>query len=121
MEEKILTCIQCPLGCALTVTVENGKVVEVKGHTCKRGAVYGEKEVTNPTRTVTSTVKVLGGALPVLPVKTSGDIPKGKIFDCMQEINRVTVNAPVSIGDVIIKGVCGTSADVIATADCMST
>ena len=81
MERRELICINCPLGCALTVTMEQGQVLKVEGNTCPRGKSYGEKEVTNPTRIVTTSVKVAGGTAPVVSVKTASDIPKGKIKD----------------------------------------
>ena len=119
MEKTILnlTCIQCPLGCPLTVTMEGKEILSVEGNTCKRGEIYAKKEVTAPTRTVTSTVRIIGGAYPVVPVKTSCDIPKNKIFDCMGEIDRAEISAPVKIGDIVIKNVCGTGADIIVTAN----
>ena len=80
METKSFICINCPLGCPLTVTVENGEVKSVTGNTCKRGELYAVKEVTAPARTVTSTVRVLNGERPVVAVRTKTDIPKGKIF-----------------------------------------
>ncbi len=61
--ERDLTCIGCPMGCPLTVTMENGEVISVTGNTCTRGDIYARKEVTNPTRIVTSTVRVAGGNL----------------------------------------------------------
>ena len=78
METKSFICINCPLGCPLTVTVENGEVKSVTGNTCKRGELYAVKEVTAPARTVTSTVRVLNGERPVVAVRTKTDIPKDK-------------------------------------------
>ena len=115
MEERYLTCIGCPMGCALTVTIDNGEVVSVTGNTCKRGDIYGRKEVTNPTRIVTSTVAVEGGKDAVVSVKTASDIPKGKIFDIVNSLKDVRVKSPVHIGDVIVKNVCDTGVDIIAT------
>lgn len=115
-ETRELICIQCPLGCPVTVTLEDGEIREIQGNTCKRGEVYAKKEVTSPTRTVTSTVRVLGGTRPVVAVKTKTDIPKEKIFACMEEIDRAELQAPVSIGDVVIENVCGTGTSVVATA-----
>ena len=83
MEKRELTCIGCPLGCALTVSLNAGKVISVEGYTCKRGHDYGEKECTNPMRTVTSSVPVKNGVTPMVSVKTAADIPKGKILECM--------------------------------------
>lgn len=115
MEKRELTCIGCPLGCALTVEMNGGEVVSVTGNTCKRGDDYARKEVTNPTRIVTSSVKVEDGSLAAVSVKTKEDIPKGKIFDCVKALKDVCVKAPVAIGDVVLADVAGTGIDVIAT------
>ncbi|MBS5510661.1 MAG: DUF1667 domain-containing protein [Clostridium sp.] len=115
MEERRLICIGCPMGCPLVVTMDGGEVVSVTGNTCKRGEIYGRKEVTNPTRIVTSTVRVSGGSIDMVSVKTKEDIPKGKIFDCVKALKTVEVTAPVHIGDVIMKDVAGTGVDVVAT------
>ncbi|MCD8224252.1 MAG: DUF1667 domain-containing protein [Clostridiales bacterium] len=113
-EVREMICINCPLGYPLTVTID-GENIKVEGNTCPRGEAYGKKEVTNPTRIVTSTVPVEGGDLPRVSVKTASDIPKGKIFACMDEIRKVKVNAPVKIGDVIIPDCAGTGVAIIAT------
>lgn len=115
MEKRNLICIGCPMGCPLVVTMEHGEVVSVEGNTCKRGAVYGRKEVTNPTRIVTSTVRVSGGSISVVSVKTREDIPKEKIFDCVKALKEIEVAAPVHIGDVVLRDVAGTGVDVVAT------
>ncbi len=117
METRNIICIRCPLGCMMNVTIENGEVTKVTGNTCKRGEVYAQKEVTAPTRTVTSTVKVLGAKEPVIAVKTETDIPKECMMNCMKEINKAVVQAPVQIGDIIIENVCGTGVNVVATAN----
>lgn len=113
--EKQITCIGCPLGCAITVTMEQDKVLEVTGHSCNRGEKYARKEVTHPTRIVTSIVKVNDGDIQMVSVKTEADIPKDKIFDCMETIREIVVTAPVKIGDIIVPDVCGTGVNVIAT------
>lgn len=116
MAIRELTCISCPLGCPLKVeTDENGAVLQVTGNTCKRGEIYGKKEVTAPERTVTSTVAVVGGSAPLVSVRTRTDIPKGKIFQCMEAIRAAKIQAPVHIGDVVVENVCGTGVDVVAT------
>lgn len=111
---KELICIGCPLGCPLTVTID-GENITVAGNTCPRGEAYGKKEVSNPTRIVTSCVRVNGGELEMVSVKTKQDIPKGKIFDIMKEIHALTVPAPVKIGDVLIADCAGTGVPVVAT------
>ena len=110
-----MICIGCPMGCPLTVEMNGTEVVSVTGNTCPRGDAYARKEVTNPTRIVTSTVKVEGGKVDMVSVKTKEDIPKGKIFECVKALKGITVKAPVHIGDVILKDVAGTGIDIIAT------
>ncbi|WP_394523851.1 DUF1667 domain-containing protein [Lacrimispora sp. JR3] len=114
MEVRELTCICCPLGCSLTVTIGE-ETISVTGNSCNRGMEYGRKEVLSPTRMVTSSVPVIGGVLKRVSVKTGQDIPKDKIFACMKEIRNITVNAPVSIGDVILKDCAGTGVPIVAT------
>ena len=114
-EKRELICIGCPMGCPLTVEMNGTEVVSVTGNTCPRGDAYARKEVTNPTRIVTSTVKVEGGKVDMVSVKTKEDIPKGKIFECVKALKGITVEAPVHIGDVILKDVAGTGVDIIAT------
>ena len=115
MEVRELTCIGCPMGCALTVTLENGEVTSVSGNTCKIGENYGKEEVLNPRRTITSTMRVLGGDAEVVSVKTAEAVPKGKMMECMAQINETQVKAPVWIGDVLILDVAGTGIAVVAT------
>ena len=115
MEKIELTCIGCPMGCPLVVEMENGAVSKVTGNTCPRGDAYGRKEVTNPTRIVTSTVRVEGGTLPVVSCKTRTDIPKGKIFDVARALKTVTIPAPVTIGQVLVDNVADTGVEIIAT------
>ncbi len=117
MEQRHLTCIGCPMGCQVTVEMEKGEVISVSGNTCKRGDIYARKEVTNPTRIVTSTIVVTGGDKPRVSCKTASDIPKDKIFAVMHDINHVKCDAPVHIGDVLIEDVAGTGVSVVATRD----
>ena len=108
---KELTCIVCPRGCRLTIDDE----LNVTGNTCPRGAQYAKDELTNPKRMITSFVRVKNRENCVVSVKTSTSIPKGMIFDVMNEIEKVRVSAPVKIGDIAIKNVLNTGADIIIT------
>ena len=108
-----ITCTVCPMGCSLVVSKVDGEY-KVEGNTCKRGAKYGVEEVTNPRRVITTTVKLNGGYLNLLPVKTNDSVPKELMFDIMKLLDRVEVNAPVSVGDVIVKDVLGTGVDVVS-------
>jgi len=116
MEKRELTCIGCPLGCLVTVELDGDTITDISGYTCPRGRNYAEQEVRNPTRIVTSTVKVVGGKKERVACKTASDIPKDKIADVMREINAAEVQAPVVIGEVLIHDVAGTGVDVVATA-----
>ena len=113
--KRELICIGCPMGCPVTVEMDGREIVSVSGNTCPRGDAYARKEVTNPTRIVTSTVKVEGGLVEMISVKTKEDIPKDQIFDCMRALKGITVKAPVHIGDVILADAAGTGVDVVAT------
>lgn len=109
--QRKLTCIVCPLGCELTVELAEGRVLSVSGNTCPRGKAYAETECTAPMRTLTSTALCTDGE-PVA-VKTDRPIPKERLFECMERINRLRVPLPVSIGDVLLADVFG--ANVVAT------
>ena len=115
MEKINLVCIGCPMGCPLEVEMENGQVVSVQGNTCPRGDTYARKEVTHPTRMVTSTVRVRGGKMPMVSCKTRTDIPKNQIFAVVAALKEVEAEAPVAIGDVLLANAAGTGVDVIAT------
>lgn len=113
---KQFICIRCPKGCMIdAIYDENTKIIEsITGNGCKRGVEYVSKEITNPERMLTSTVKVNDAIVRVLPVATSKEIPKGLMFEVMKEINKVEVTAPIKRGDIVLKNVCNTGADLIA-------
>lgn len=115
MEQKNLTCIGCPLGCAITAVKNAAGEYEISGYTCKRGLEYAQKELTRPERTVTSTVRVSGGCANVTSVRTARDVPKDAIFAVMNAINALVVNAPVAIGDVLCEDIAGTGVPLTAT------
>ncbi len=110
---KELVCIVCPKGCRLHVDDENGYTVT--GNSCPRGAEYGKNEIQNPTRVLTSTVRLSGGAYRRCPVKTEKAVPKGKLLDIMKELNHVEVASPVSIGQVVLADAAGTGVNVVVT------
>ena len=110
---KELICITCPKGCRLMID-DTGNI-SVGSEGCPRGIEYAKKEMTNPTRVITSTVRIEGAAIDRLPVKTDKDIPKGCIPASMELLDKVTVRAPVSTGDVIVHDILGTGANWVAT------
>lgn len=111
--ERDLTCIGCPLGCAIHVSGEIGSL-NITGNTCKRGYEYALTECTHPVRRFTGTVAVRGGELPVVSVKTAQDVPKETLFAVADAARKLCVDAPVAIGDVIVPDVAGTGVALIA-------
>ena len=109
-----LTCIGCPIGCTLTVQI-SGEEICVSGNGCPRGEKYARDEVTCPVRMVTSTVALRGGTIARVSVKTLEPVPKDRVMDCMAEIRRVRVDAPVRAGSVILENCAGTGVRVVAT------
>lgn len=114
MREMI--CIVCPNGCALHCEAEGDGFI-VSGNQCRRGEAFAVEEMTNPMRTVCSTVRTAFADMPVLPVRTSREIPKGRMLDVMDAINGVYLTKSAHRGDVLIENVLGLGADIIATAD----
>lgn len=114
-EIKELVCIICPLGCNLKAVISGGRIEEITGNTCPRGAEYARKELTNPRRVLTTTVRVRGGSLPAVSVKTLTDIPKDRIFQCMRELKDVVLEAPVDTGQVVAENIAGTGVPVVTT------
>lgn len=112
MSEKTLTCIECPIGCEVKVTLENGKPVSVQGNACPRGKMYAESEVVCPMRVLTSTVRTADGRM--LPVKTDKPVKKSEMFAVMKKINGVQAALPVRVGDILVKDISD-GANLVAT------
>lgn len=113
--DQITTCINCPVGCRMKVSVsKDGKVESVSGNNCIRGHKYAEQECILPMRMITAVIPVQGRTEP-LSVKTASPVPKRKIPMIMKELATVRITAPISIGDIIIKNVCGTRVSIVST------
>lgn len=119
MTKKEMICIVCPIGCHIEVVEDENEEdgYRVNGGTCKRGKIYGIKELTRPTRLLTTTVKIEGGDLPRLPVRTAREIPKDKILQSMDVINKIKAKAPVKMGDILLENILDTGVDIIASRD----
>lgn len=115
MQKRELNCIICPKGCAITVTLDGGDIVQIEGFSCRRGEDYARREITAPTRMVTGTVRVTGGCAPVVSVKTRCAIPKDRILDTARLLRQLSVQAPVAAGDILAEDAAGTGVDIIAT------
>lgn len=115
MNEKEITCIVCPIGCNILVKTDGKKFELVEGNKCKSGIDYAKSEALDPRRMLTSSVLVKNGIWPLVSVKTNNPVPKDKIFKVISEIKKVDIEAPVKIGQTIIKNVLNTGIDIIAT------
>lgn len=123
MQERILTCIGCPMGCEIKVSFDekdgliSSDSIRITGNTCKRGEQYGVSEVTNPTRTFTGTVSALGATGKVVPVKTKEPIPKNKMLEVAEAVNQLKVSLPAHIGEVVAENICETGVELVVTGD----
>ncbi len=113
--EKEITCIICPIGCKILVKMDGSKLEVLRGDKCKKGIEYARNEALDPRRMLTTSVLVKNGDWPLVSVKSSQPIPKEKLFVVLQEIKKADVNAPVTLGEIVIKNVADTGIDIIAT------
>ncbi len=108
------TCILCPRGCRLTAEKKQGEIA-VSGNACPRGEQYAVSEMTNPMRTVTTSVYVTEGDEAMVSVKTSAAVPKAKVEEVLKQAAGMRVKAPLEIGDILIENVAGTGENLVAT------
>ncbi|HOJ92751.1 MAG TPA: DUF1667 domain-containing protein [Dictyoglomaceae bacterium] len=114
---KRFVCVQCPIGCKLTVEIkdDDNSIIKIEGNRCQRGIAYAEDEIKDPKRIITTSIKVIGGELPLVSVKTDKPIPKKYIKDVMDIIKSKEVKAPVKRGDIIIENILDTNVNIVAT------
>ncbi len=115
MEKKELICVNCPKGCRITVTLDNGKVADIQGYTCEKGRNYAAQETIRPMRVLTSTVKIENGTARVLPVITEKEIPLDMVNQAMEKIRTIDVYAPIKVNDVIVPDFLHTGVDLVAS------
>ena len=117
MADEVFTfpCIVCPNGCVVETRSEDGRLLSLKGNKCKRGEEYVQQELTDPRRTIATTVPISGASLPLCSVRLNRPIPKREIFRVMREIGGARLAAPVKIGQIVLENVCGLDSDVIVT------
>ena len=113
--KRIYTCILCPNGCEISVEYEGGELLSAEGNLCPKGLAYVTQEITAPKRTISTSVRVIGGELPVTSVRLTAAVPRERIFDVMREIAKLAVYAPVIAGTVLIRNVLELGSDVIVT------
>lgn len=113
--KRTFTCIVCPNGCEIDAEYEGTEVTSVAGNLCPKGKTYVVQELVDPRRTIATSVRVTDGTLPLASVRLTQPIPKDRIFDVMNEINRLVLAAPVVINDIVIENVLGLGSNVIVT------
>lgn len=112
MEREII-CTSCPMGCHVTVSMNGEEIIRITGNTCARGERYARSEITNPTRTLTTTVALADGG--VLPVKSDAPLAKQEIPHFLEKIHAVTAERPVLMGDIILEDIDGNGVNIVAT------
>lgn len=112
---KVFTCIICPNGCEIEVSLDKEKIIGIEGTTCKKGEDYVNQELTNPQRNIATSVKVINGDMEIVSVRLNKNIPKERIFDVMDEIKNLEVKAPIKIGDILKSNILDLDVDLIAT------
>ena len=117
MSQKVITCTVCPMGCSITVEGEGDQIEKVEGFGCKRGEEYARNEFVHPVRIFTSSVRMKGGQEPLMPVRSNKPVPKELLLECVKALQGVTVTAPVHCGDVVVKNILDTGADIVATGE----
>lgn len=115
MEQKELVCVNCPKGCRITVTLEDGEVKEIRGFSCDKGKQYAAQETTRPMRILTTTVRIEGARLRVLPVITDKEIPLDQMQEAMKQVRKITVQAPIKVSDIIVRNFLGTDANLVTS------
>lgn len=112
---KTYTCIICPNGCEIAVEYEGTQLLDCSGNLCKRGEEYVKQELLDPRRTISSSVLVQEGDLPLVSVRLTKPVPRDRIFDVMEQIRGLQLTAPVTAGQVLITDILGLGSDLIAT------
>jgi len=112
-----LTCIECPVGCQLEINEEGGHVINLTGNKCEKGLAYGQQEIENPLRVLTTTILAEELALKLVPVRTSKPIPKARLLEALAVIDRARLTHPVKVGDVVIKDLLSLGVDLLATRE----
>jgi len=116
-DNREFICVTCPVGCTIEALVEGEELVGTHGHACQRGLAFVQEELTNPRRTLTTTVRVRGGALAMLPVRSAAPLPKGLVREVAARLREVVVEAPVAERQVILADALGTGVDIVASRE----
>jgi CxxC motif-containing protein len=114
-EQREYICVTCPVGCTIQAVVEGQELVELKGQACQRGEAFVREELTSPRRMLTTTVRVRGGHLPLVPVRSTAPLPQSLIVDIAALLREVELDAPVDEYQVVLAGALGTGVDIVTS------
>lgn len=114
-EKTHFVCVICPIGCEIDVVHDGDRIISMEGNKCKKSEEFVKQELIEPMRILTTTVRIQGARLPVIPVRTDKPVPKRLFPRIMSKLRRIELQAPVGMLDVVVKNVAGTGANAIAT------
>ena len=114
-ETREIVCILCPIGCKISVEIKDGEVIKIENAECRRGRDYSIQEVTSPVRDFFTTVRVEGGMIPVLSVRSTRPIPKNMLMACASELAKIVISPPVRLGDTVVNNILNLGIDIVAT------
>ena len=112
--KRELTCIVCPKGCSITVTSTADGLV-CSGQGCAKGEAYAIQETTAPKRMLTATVDIRGAMHARCPVISSTPVPKERLFELIEALKPIVLEAPVHLNQVVIADILGTGIDILAS------
>jgi len=116
-EQRQFICVVCPVGCTIDATIEDGRLLQACGHDCKRGIAYVHEELTSPKRMLTTTVRVIRGSLPLVPVRSSEALPKELLLQVAARLQEVVLEAPVTEHEMVVEDVFGSGVDIITSRE----
>jgi CxxC motif-containing protein len=115
--EREFICVTCPVGCAIDAVVEGQELIEIRGQACNRGQAFVKEELSAPRRMLTTTVRVEGGTLPLVPVRSTEPLPKALVLDVAAALRGVVLHAPVREHQVVLADALGTGIDIVTGRD----
>lgn len=113
--KKSITCIICPNGCRMEAEYREETGLIMDGFRCERGREYGKNEFFTPKRIFTSSIRISGANRKMLPVRSEGPVPKEKLIDCMKEIRKISLQAPIAEHQVIIPDILHIGTDIVSS------
>ncbi|OGN97051.1 MAG: hypothetical protein A2Z77_03080 [Chloroflexi bacterium RBG_13_51_36] len=114
-EKKHFVCVVCPIGCEIDVVYDGSEIISMEGNKCEKSEEFVRQELIGPMRILTTTVRIQGSRLPVIPVRTDKSVPKRLFPRMMKQLRRIKLQAPVNMLDVVARDVLHTGANIIAT------